>query len=65
MIVWWGEQLRFFYNDAYLPLLGSKHPALEKPGEAVWTEIWDIIGPMLTSVMPAARPPGPRTCCCR
>ena len=51
MIVWWGEQLRFFYNDAYLPLLGSKHPALEKPGEAVWTEIWDIIGPMLTSVM--------------
>ena len=51
MIVWWGEQLRFFYNDAYLPLLGSKHPALEKPGETVWTEIWDIIGPMLTSVM--------------
>ncbi len=51
MIVWWGEQLRFFYNDAYLPLLGSKHPALAKPGETVWTEIWDIIGPMLTSVM--------------
>jgi PAS domain S-box-containing protein len=51
MIVWWGEQLRFFYNDAYLPLLGTKHPALAKPGEAVWTEIWDIIGPMLTSVM--------------
>ena len=48
MIVWWGEQLRFFYNDAYLPLLGSKHPALAKPGETVWTEIWDIIGPMLT-----------------
>jgi PAS fold len=22
-----------------------------KPGEAVWIEIWDIIGPMLTSVM--------------
>ena len=51
MIVWWGEQLRFFYNDAYLPLLGSKHPALAKPGETVWTEIWDIIGPMLTSVI--------------
>ena len=51
MIVWWGEQLSFFYNDAYLPLLGTKHPALAKPGEAVWTEIWDIIGPMLDSVM--------------
>jgi PAS domain S-box-containing protein len=51
MIVWWGSDLTFFYNDAYLPLLGSKHPALGKPGEDVWTEIWDIIGPMLASVM--------------
>src|SRR6201996_1532734 len=51
MIVWWGEDLRFFYNDAYLPLLGSKHPALEKPGAAEWSEIWDIIGPMLASVV--------------
>ncbi len=51
MIVWWGERLQFFYNDAYLPLLGTKHPALGKPGESVWSEIWDIIGPMLDSVM--------------
>src|ERR1700761_1150101 len=51
MIVWWDQEFRYFYNDAYLPLLGSKHPALGKPGEAVWTEIWDIIGPMLASVM--------------
>jgi PAS domain S-box-containing protein len=51
MIVWWGDELRFFYNDAYLPLLGSKHPALGKPGSVVWAEIWDIIGPMLASVM--------------
>src|SRR5450755_3130661 len=55
MIVWWGEELRFFYNDAYLPLLGTKHPALAKPGETVWTEIWDIIGPMLASVMTSGR----------
>ncbi len=51
MIVWWGKELRFVYNDAYLPLLGTKHPALGKPGEAVWPEIWDVIGPMLESVM--------------
>ncbi|GAB3007998.1 histidine kinase [Amycolatopsis acidiphila] len=51
MIIWWGEQLRFLYNDAYLPLLGTKHPALDKPGEQVWTEIWHIIGPMLRGVM--------------
>jgi PAS domain S-box-containing protein len=51
MIIWWGEELRFLYNDAYLPLLGTKHPALDKPGEGVWTEIWHIIGPMLRGVM--------------
>ncbi|WP_328617359.1 SpoIIE family protein phosphatase [Amycolatopsis sp. NBC_00355] len=51
MIVWWGPDLRFLYNDAYLPLLGTKHPALDKPGERVWSEIWHIIGPMLAGVM--------------
>ncbi|WP_370965167.1 SpoIIE family protein phosphatase [Amycolatopsis sp. cg9] len=51
MIVWWGPELRFLYNDAYLPLLGTKHPALGKPGARVWDEIWHIIGPMLDSVM--------------
>ncbi|MFI9383418.1 SpoIIE family protein phosphatase [Kutzneria sp. NPDC052558] len=51
MILWWGPQLRFLYNDAYLPLLGSKHPALGKPGREVWTEIWHIIGPMLDGVL--------------
>jgi hypothetical protein len=51
MIVWWGKKLWFLYNDAYLPLLGTKHPALGKPGEVVWPEIWDVIGPMLDSVM--------------
>ncbi|TSD99578.1 SpoIIE family protein phosphatase [Skermania sp. ID1734] len=55
MIVWWGEELRFLYNDAYLPLLGDKHPALGKPGERVWTEIWHTIGPMLDSVMNTGR----------
>ncbi|MFF0311134.1 SpoIIE family protein phosphatase [Streptosporangium sp. NPDC004379] len=51
MIVWWGEDLWFLYNDAYLPLLGSKHPALAKRGDEVWEEIWHTIGPMLRSVM--------------
>jgi PAS domain S-box-containing protein len=51
MIVWWGPELHFLYNDAYLPLLGNKHPALGQPGEQVWREIWPTIGPMLDSVM--------------
>ena len=51
MIVWWGDELRFLYNDAYLPMLGNKHPGLMRPGEQVWGEIWPTIGPMLDSVM--------------
>ncbi|GAA3464743.1 SpoIIE family protein phosphatase [Saccharothrix longispora] len=51
MIVWWGEELLFLHNDAYRPMLGDKHPALGKPGEQVWPEIWHTIGPMLRSVM--------------
>jgi len=48
MIVWWGPELRFLYNDAYMPLLGDKHPALGLPGRQVWSEIWgQPIGPML------------------
>ena len=46
MWVGWGEQLTFFYNDAYRPTLGIKHPwALGSPAHAVWSEIWPVIGP--------------------
>src|SRR5690348_9737260 len=38
MIVWWDEPLFMFYNDAYLPLMGRKHPGLMRPGEQVWGE---------------------------
>lgn len=52
MTVWWGENHLFFYNDAWQPLLGSKHPqALGQPGQAVWTENWDIISPQLQTVL--------------
>jgi PAS domain S-box-containing protein len=51
MIVWWGEPLFMFYNDAYRPLMGRKHPGLMRPGEQVWGEIWPVVGPMLDSVL--------------
>lgn len=52
MVVWWGPQLVMFYNDAYAPLCGDKHPsALGTPGREVWPEIWDIVGPMLHTVL--------------
>ena len=56
MIVWWGPELRMIYNDAYLPLMGGKHPALDKAGADVWSDIWQIVGPMLHSVLDTGQP---------
>ncbi len=53
MILWYGPDLQVLYNDAYIPILGTrKHPHfLGKPGRVCWSEIWHIIGPMLMGVM--------------
>ena len=53
MVIWWGEDLVLLYNDAWRPVLGTtKHPqALGKPGRESWSEIWDIIGAQLKSVL--------------
>jgi signal transduction histidine kinase len=48
----WGKGLTFFYNDAYTPTLGVKHPAaLGRPANEVWSEIWSDIGPRIDSVL--------------
>ncbi len=48
----WGKDLTFFYNDAYRPTLGIKHPwALGSPAPEVWAEIWHDIGPRIDKVM--------------
>ena len=40
----WGEDMAFFYNDAYRPTLGVKHPdALGRPTREVWGEIFDTL----------------------
>jgi PAS domain S-box-containing protein len=52
ILIWWGPELIKLYNDAYAPILGSKHPhALGARGRDVWPEIWPVIGPMLDQVM--------------
>ena len=48
----WGQELYFFYNDAYQSIIGGKHPrAVAQPAKIVWQEIWDDIGPMLAQAM--------------
>jgi len=57
MIIWWGPDLTFFYNDAYAPTLGKRAPwAMARPGREVWPEIWPIIGPMLHGVLETGTP---------
>lgn len=53
MYVWWGPELRCFYNDAYRRSIGSeRHPdSLGQRGREVWDEIWDIIGSQIDHVM--------------
>ena len=47
-----GEELSFFYNDAYRPTLGVKHgSALGASAREVWKEIWPDIGPRIDHVL--------------
>ncbi len=52
MFIWWGEQLVNLYNDAYVPMLGERHPsALGAAASEIWSEIWPIVGPQADFVM--------------
>ncbi|MDM9623336.1 response regulator [Rhizobium sp. S96] len=47
----WGPDIAFFYNDAYRPTLGNKHPnALGVPTRILWAEIWDDVKDRLATV---------------
>ncbi len=48
MLLWWGPQYVSIYNDAYRPVLGTKHPwALGRPVSECWSEIWHILRPLI------------------
>jgi signal transduction histidine kinase/FixJ family two-component response regulator len=50
--IYWGADLALLYNDAWMPILGTKHPwALARGARAVWPEIWDAIGPLFRRVV--------------
>jgi hypothetical protein len=51
LVLYWGPRRVVLYNDAYAEILGGKHPwALGRPCPEVWSEIWDVIAPMLDGV---------------
>src|SRR5690349_16236501 len=48
LLIWWGPHYVQFYNDAYTPIPGTKHPrAMGQPARECWSEIFDVIGPMI------------------
>ena len=54
MLLWWGDELTQFYNDAFRPSLGTdgKHPSsLGQPAIGYWSENWHIIKPLIDGVM--------------
>ncbi|HEX8561547.1 MAG TPA: PAS domain S-box protein [Flavobacterium sp.] len=52
MFIWWGEEFTNIYNDAYMAIIGDKHPAaLGANGRETWSEIWHVIGPRAETVM--------------
>jgi hypothetical protein len=47
-LLWWGPQYVSVYNDAYRPILGTKHPwALGQPLSECWKEIWHVLQPLV------------------
>jgi PAS domain S-box-containing protein len=52
MFLWWGGALTNFYNDAYAPILGARHPAaLGRNAAEIWHEIWPVIRPQVDVVL--------------
>jgi signal transduction histidine kinase len=52
MILLWGPDLIQIYNEAYIGLIGDKHPgALGRSIRETQAESWEIIGPMIHEVM--------------
>lgn len=44
----WGTDYTLLYNEAYVELIGDKHPeALGAAAQGVFAEAWDFIGPRL------------------
>lgn len=51
MFIAWGPEEIWLYNDAFIPILGRKHPeALGASAMEVWSEARDVLQPMFKRV---------------
>jgi PAS domain S-box-containing protein len=52
MLILWGPEHVQFYNDAFRPILGAKHPqSMGQCARDCWTEIWEVIQPMFAQIL--------------
>jgi PAS domain S-box-containing protein len=52
MILAWGKELHFFFNEAYFPLLGPRLPtAMGARLDEVWADAWDQAKPIIADAM--------------
>ena len=52
MMLAWGPDLTLFYNEAYAPFLGRKHPtAMGRPFAKVWSDVWADIEPLVSHTL--------------
>lgn len=50
--MFWGPEFVAFYNDAYAPTIGEKHPAaFGRPAREYWHELWSDLEPLLRRVL--------------
>lgn len=47
----WGPELTSLYNDAYLPIVGTKHPGIGLPFRELWAEIWTEFRPIVEKTL--------------
>jgi PAS domain S-box-containing protein len=51
MFIAWGPDQNWFYNDAFIPIAGRKHPeCLGRPSSEVWAEAWTDLKPLFDLV---------------
>ena len=52
IILFWGPEFVSIYNDTYRPVFALKHPwALGRPGREAWSEVWNVLEPLLRGVV--------------
>ncbi|PTM97574.1 sensor histidine kinase [Mycoplana dimorpha] len=52
IVMFCGPEFVAVYNDAYVPTIGTKHPAaLGRPARENWGELWDDLEPLLRRVL--------------